>query len=55
MNTFYTPKMFGGGKDNALPLFTQAKEKFDKFVPKLDINPNWGKNQNEDMIKQCAK
>ena len=50
---YNTPKMFGGGKKNALPLFKQAKEKFDKFEPATPISPNWGKEQNEQLVETC--
>jgi hypothetical protein len=50
---FYTPEAFGGGKKNALPLFKQAKEKFDKFEPVSPISPNWGKEQNQQLLETC--
>jgi hypothetical protein len=50
---YYTPEMFGGGKQNALPLFKQAKEKFDKFEPVSPISPNWGKEDNQKLLETC--
>jgi len=55
MNVYYTPKIFGGGPENALPLFEQAAEKFNEFVPKMSFMPHWGKQQNLDMISKCRK
>lgn len=40
-----TPASFGGGMENAKPLFLKAKELFEKFKPASDIYPNWGKEQ----------
>lgn len=53
MNVFYTPSFFGGGAEKALPLFEQAAEKFNVFVPKMPFMPHWGKQQNLDMIEKC--
>jgi hypothetical protein len=53
MNVFYTPKVFGGGPEKALPLFEEAAEKFDAFVPRFPFMPHWGKQQNQDMITRC--
>jgi hypothetical protein len=55
MNVYYTPKIFGGGAVKALPLFEQAAEKFNKFIPKMSFMPHWGKQQNLDMIAKCKK
>jgi len=53
MNVYYTPKSFGGGAEKALPLFEEAAEKFNAFVPKMPFMPHWGKQQNLDMIYKC--
>jgi tetratricopeptide (TPR) repeat protein len=53
LNVFNTPKMFGGGKKNALPLFLQAKQKFDTFKPASLVLPNWGAKHNQEMIDKC--
>jgi len=50
---YYTPEAFGGGKKNALTLFVAAKEKFDKFEPVSPISPNWGKDQNQQLLETC--
>ncbi len=53
MNIFGTPEAFGGGAKNAKPLFQIASEKFAKFTPVDSIHPDWGKEINEKMLKQC--
>jgi hypothetical protein len=53
MNVYYTPKLFGGGPEKALPLFEEAAERFNIFVPKTPFMPHWGKQQNLDMIEKC--
>ena len=47
------PKMFGGGKEAAKPLFQKANEKFLSFKPADVLSPNWGKEQNEQLLKSC--
>ena len=49
-NTYYTPEMFGGGKDDAKPILIIAHEKFEKFKPKT-LEPNWGKTRCEELLK----
>jgi hypothetical protein len=53
MNVYYTPRIFGGGAEKALPLFEQAADKFNVFVPIMPFMPHWGKQQNLDMIEKC--
>jgi hypothetical protein len=53
MNVYYTPTIFGGGAQKALPLFETAAEKFDAFVPEMPFMPHWGKQQNLEMIQKC--
>lgn len=55
MNVYYTPKIFGGGPEKALPKFEMAAGKFNEFVPKMSFMPHWGKQQNLDMIAKCRK
>ena len=55
MNILNTPSMFGGGKKSALPLFKKAKEKYDSFVPKNELYPNWGVEKNAQKIAYCNK
>lgn len=39
---YYTPKMFGGGKKAAKPVFEEALVLYEKFTPKNEMMPNWG-------------
>ena len=55
MNVYYTPKLFGGGAEKALPLFEQAAEKFNAFVPEMPFMPHWGQQQNLEMIRKCRE
>jgi len=55
MNVYNTPKMFGGGKKNALPLFQNADEKFKAFKPASEISPNWGNKNNQELLSLCAQ
>ncbi len=52
---FYTPPMFGGGKDKAKPVFQKALEMYETFKPESSIAPNWGKNSCNYFIKECDK
>lgn len=50
---FNTPEAFGGGKKNAKPLFEKSVELFGKFVSPSPLHPTWGKEDAENMLKQC--
>ena len=50
---FYTPAMFGGGKDKAKLVFEKASAMFTDFKPASSIAPNWGKRATEYFLKQC--
>jgi len=52
-NVYYTPAAFGGGSQKALPVFQKAKEKFQFFRPVRPFLPNWGEQENLQMIKTC--
>jgi hypothetical protein len=52
-NIYYTPKAFGGGAENALPVFMAAKEKFEKEHGRNGITPKWGAETNAKAIEQC--
>jgi hypothetical protein len=45
------PEAYGGGAAKALPLYQTAEEKFKAFQPKSEISPNWGKEINENELK----
>lgn len=53
-NIYHTPPVFKGGAKNALPVFIKAKEKFRSHTPRLSFAPDWGEEQNEEMIKLCS-
>ena len=55
MNTFHTPKAFGGGKEKAKPLFEKAKSLFASQKPASSIDPNWGEWHNNQMLTECDK
>ncbi len=50
---FYTPDMYGGGKEMAKPELEKAKELFAKESKTSILKPSWGEKQNQDMLKQC--
>jgi tetratricopeptide (TPR) repeat protein len=52
-NLFYTPAMFGGGPAAALPLLTQAKQKFEQFKPASAVAPTWGLATNNILLEKC--
>jgi hypothetical protein len=49
----YTPEQFGGGCKTALPEFQTALTKYESFKKAGDLHPNWGKEQVENLIKDC--
>lgn len=49
----YTPEQFGGGCKTAKSVLQTAIEKYAAFKPASDIHPNWGKEQAEQLVKQC--
>lgn len=51
-NLFYTPAAFGGGKEAAMTSLNTAKEKFDKFVPKDELAPQWGRAELRRLLSQ---
>jgi len=40
--TFYTPAVFGGGKQKAAPIVQETVQRFAVFKPKTAIDPHWG-------------
>lgn len=49
---FYTPALFGGGPEKALPLYQKAESLFPN--DSRDIHkPHWGRRVNEQMMQQC--
>jgi hypothetical protein len=52
-SVYYTPKMFGGGAKNALPLFEKAESLFENESNDDIYKPYWGEKQNDEMIVKC--
>jgi hypothetical protein len=52
MSIFNTPVQFGGGKDNAKPIFEKAVTLYKEEKPK-PMYPNWGRQQAEEMLAKC--
>lgn len=52
---FHTPKMFGGGKKNALEYLQKADEQFAQEKETSILKPHWGKNRNTFFLDQCKK
>lgn len=55
MGKYYTPKIFGGGKDKAIPFLEKALEKFNTFNPQPIYAPNWGKPLTERLLRDSHK
>jgi tetratricopeptide (TPR) repeat protein len=54
-NFYYTPALFGGGPEKALPFFLKANDKFQTFKPLFPFYPRWGEKENKQMIAECKK
>lgn len=54
MSKFYTPSMFGGGKNKALPYFEAAEKAYSDEKP-TTTSPRWGQKRNEKFIELCKK
>ena len=55
MNVFYTPTFYGGGKENALPLFEKAEALFAKQQKSSPFAPSWGAEMNQHFLQECKK
>jgi len=51
---FYTPPQFGGGKDQGCEMFTKSKANYAIFKPASALHPNWGEDQVDEMLLECA-
>jgi tetratricopeptide (TPR) repeat protein len=54
-NLFFTPALFGGGAEKALPFFLKARDKYKAFTPLMPFYPHWGESENQQMIAECNK
>lgn len=52
-NLFNTPKMFGGGQEAAKPNLVKAQELFDNQMVKNPLWPEWGKQDNKQLLSNC--
>ncbi|CAN5302287.1 hypothetical protein BH09BAC5_BH09BAC5_04100 [soil metagenome] len=52
---YYTPPMFGGGKNKAKPHFEVAIKKYDASAPKSFIDPHWGRFRAQQLLDDCNK
>lgn len=52
-NLFNTPKMFGGGQEAAKPNLVKAQELFDNQIVKDPLWPEWGKQDNRQLLSNC--
>jgi hypothetical protein len=52
---FHTPKMFGGGKKNALEYLQKAEEQFAQEKESSIIKPHWGAKRNVFFLNQCKE
>lgn len=48
-----TPEFYGGGKNAAKPILTQAIFKYEAFKPASPLHPNWGKEQCQAQLNAC--
>ena len=52
-NVYHTPKMFGGGKTKAKPLYEKAAELFVNVKNDNPLWPDWGAYHNQKMLDKC--
>lgn len=52
---FYTPEMYGGGKEKAQPELETSVSLFETFEPESELHPNWGREQAEELLGQCEE
>ena len=53
-NLLFTPEQFGGGPTKGCPLLQKAQDRFETFQPAYEIDPNWGKEYLEEVMKQSC-
>lgn len=54
MNVYHTPKMFGGGSQNATKYFQDASVLF-RDQKQTGLHPRWGNRSNDRMLETCKK
>lgn len=55
VGVFYTPEQFGGGAKAAKPILENAMAKYEKFEPKNDLMPIWGREMVEELLKKIEE
>jgi hypothetical protein len=53
MNVMNIPDFMGGGKEQACPLFQEAKEAFESYEAPSPFSPSWGKETTEKLVESC--
>jgi hypothetical protein len=54
-SAFYTPEMYGGGKNVAKPDLQKAVDAFKEFKAESEIHPGWGHKPPENLLAECNK
>lgn len=54
-DTYFTPEQYGGSKTKGMGQFKDALTKFKTYIPKSEIDPNWGKAEAEYFVSGAAK
>ncbi|MCG8326380.1 MAG: hypothetical protein MI974_01785 [Chitinophagales bacterium] len=54
-NLYFTPAMWGGGPQAALPHLEKAATAFENFEPVSSIYPSWGEAFNTRLLEQARK
>lgn len=49
---FYTPPAFGGGKEAGIGVLQKGIAAYSTFKPASDIDPNWGKEYAEGLLRE---
>jgi len=54
-NILYTPRMFGGGAQKALPHLKKAKEAYQQSKSETPFYPSWGAEDNNKLLEKHSK
>ncbi|MCY0976069.1 hypothetical protein PGH12_12710 [Chryseobacterium wangxinyae] len=54
-DVYFTPEQYGGSQKKGIELFKLAREKFNSYKVKTEIDPNWGKSEAEYFLNQTSK
>lgn len=53
MNIMNIPDFMGGGKEQACPLFQEAKDAFEEYEAPSPFSPSWGKETTDKVAASC--